>query len=217
MKLITEEIESVEVLTETVNGKKTLYIQGPFLQTEQPNRNNRVYRLPVMEREVKRYTEQYVDKGRALGELGHPDGPTVNLDRVSHKIVSLHREGNNFIGKAQILSTPMGKIAESLLKEGVTLGVSSRGIGSVRPTKEGYSEVGEDFMLATAADIVADPSAPDAFVQGIMEGKEWVWDGGILKEMNAAETRQKIERLTKARKLSEHNKLKLLNDYLSNL
>ena len=173
-KLITEEIESVEVLTETVNGKKTLYIRGPFLQTEQKNRNGRVYRRDVMEREVKRYSEQYICKGRALGELGHPDGPTVNLDRVSHKIVSLEQKGNDFIGKAQILSTPMGKIAESLLKEGVTLGVSSRGIGSVKQNPAGYMEVGEDFMLATAADIVADPSAPDAFVQGIMEGKVWV-------------------------------------------
>jgi len=182
MKLITEEIESVEVITENVNGKKTLFIQGPFLQTEQPNRNNRVYRLPIMEREVKRYTEQYVNKGRALGELGHPDGPTVNLDRVSHKIVELVQRGNDFIGKAQILPTPMGKIAESLLDSGVTLGVSSRGIGSVRSTREGYNEVGEDFMLATAADIVADPSAPDAFVHGIMEGKEWVWDGGMLRK-----------------------------------
>ena len=139
MKLIREEIEKVEVITEEKTGKKLLYIQGPFLQTEQQNRNGRIYRLPVMEREVKRYTEQYISKGRALGELGHPDGPTVNLDRVSHKIVSLEQKGNDFIGKAQILSTPMGKIAESLLKDGVTLGVSSRGIGSVRPTKEGYS------------------------------------------------------------------------------
>jgi hypothetical protein len=216
MKLITEEIESVEVITESVNGKKTLYIQGPFLQTEQPNRNNRVYRLPVMEREVKRYTEQYVNKGRALGELGHPDGPTVNLDRVSHKIVSLHREGNNFIGKAQILSTPMGKIAESLLKEGVTLGVSSRGIGSVRPTKEGYNEVGEDFMLATAADIVADPSAPDAFVQGIMEGKEWCWDGGILREKAAEKTYKRINTLVDENVLEEY-KLSLFNEFLNSL
>jgi len=216
MKLITEEVESVEVLTETVNGKKTLYIQGPFLQTEQPNRNNRIYRMPVMEREVKRYTEQYVNKGRALGELGHPDGPTVNLDRVSHKIVSLQKEGNNFIGKAQILSTPMGKIAESLLKEGVTLGVSSRGIGSVRPTKEGYNEVGEDFMLATAADIVADPSAPDAFVQGIMEGKEWVWEGGMLREKAAENTKHRINTLIDQGALEEY-KLNLLNDFLNNL
>jgi len=216
MKLIREEIEKVEVLTETVNGKKTLYIQGPFLQTEQPNRNNRIYRMPVMEREVKRYTEQYVNKGRALGELGHPDGPTVNLDRVSHKIVSLEQRGNDFIGKAQILSTPMGKIAESLLKEGVTLGVSSRGIGSVRPTREGYNEVGEDFMLATAADIVADPSAPDAFVEGIMEGKEWVWDGGILREKCAERAQRRINTLVDQRRLEEH-KLNLFNDFLNSL
>ena len=216
MKLITEEIESVEVITETVNGKKTLYIQGPFLQTEVVNRNGRMYRMPVMEREVKRYIEQYVDKGRALGELGHPDGPTVNLDRVSHKIVSLHREGNNFIGKAQILSTPMGKIAESLLKEGVTLGVSSRGIGSVKPTKEGFTEVGEDFMLATAADIVADPSAPDAFVQGIMEGKEWCWEGGMLKEKNAENTKHRINNLVDQRILEDY-KLSLFHEFLNSL
>ena len=172
MKLITEEIESVEVLTETVNGKKTLYIQGVFLQSECVNRNGRLYPFSIMGREVKRYNENYVQKGRALGELGHPDGPTVNLDRVSHKITSLTCEGKNFIGKAQILSTPMGKIAESLLNSGVCLGVSSRGIGSLRENRSGYKEVGEDFMLATAADIVADPSAPDAFVQGIMEGVE---------------------------------------------
>jgi hypothetical protein len=216
MKLIREEIESVEVLTETVNGKKTLYIQGPFLQTEEPNRNNRVYRMSVMEREVKRYTEQYVNKGRALGELGHPDGPTVNLDRVSHKITELYRDGNNFIGKAQILSTPMGKIVESLLKDGVTLGVSSRGIGSVRPTKEGYNEVGEDFMLATAADIVADPSAPDAFVQGIMEGKEWIWDGGILREKLAEQTQRRINTLIDQKRLEEH-KINLFNDFINSL
>ena len=216
MKLITEEIESVEVITENVNGKKTLFIQGPFLQTEQPNRNNRVYRLPVMEREVKRYTEQYVNKGRALGELGHPDGPTVNLDRVSHKIVELVQRGNDFIGKAQILPTPMGKIAESLLDSGVTLGVSSRGIGSVRSTREGYNEVGEDFMLATAADIVADPSAPDAFVQGIMEGKEWVWDGGILREKAAEKAYKRINTLVDQKRLEE-NKLNLFNDFLANL
>jgi hypothetical protein len=216
MKLITEEIESVEVITENVNGKKTLYIQGPFLQTEVVNRNGRMYRLPIMEREVKRYTEQYVNKGRALGELGHPDGPTVNLDRVSHKIVSLHREGNNFIGKAQILSTPMGKIAESLLKEGVTLGVSSRGIGSVKPNNEGYTEVGEDFMLATAADIVADPSAPDAFVQGIMEGKEWIWDGGILKERTASSIKNKIDTFVDQNVLEDY-KLSLFNEFLKSL
>ena len=216
MKLIREEIEKVEVITETRNGKKTLYIQGPFLQTEQQNRNGRVYRRNVMEREVKRYTDEHITKGRALGELGHPDGPTINLDRVSHKIVSLEQNGNDFIGKAQILSTPMGKIAESLLKEGVMLGVSSRGIGSLRPTKEGYSEVGEDFMLATAADIVADPSAPDAFVSGIMEGKEWVWEGGILREQLAERTQKRINTLVDQKVLEEH-KLNLFNEFLSNL
>lgn len=216
MKLITEEIESVEVITEEIKGKKTLYIQGPFLQTEVVNRNGRMYRLPIVEREVKRYVEQYVNKGRALGELGHPDGPTVNLDRVSHKITELYRKDNNFIGKAQILSTPMGKIAESLLKEGVTLGVSSRGIGSVKQTREGYNEVGEDFMLATAADIVADPSAPDAFVQGIMEGKEWIWDGGVLRERIAENCKRKINTLVD-QKLLEEYKLSLFNEFLSKL
>jgi len=216
MKLIREEIEKVEVITEGTGKQAKLYIQGPFLQTEVVNRNGRMYRLPVMEREVKRYSEQYVDKGRALGELGHPDGPTVNLDRVSHKIVSLHREGNNFIGKAQILSTPMGKIAESLLKDGVTLGVSSRGIGSVKQNNEGYSEVGEDFMLATAADIVADPSAPDAFVQGIMEGKEWVWEGGMLREKLAEQTQKRINTLVDEGLLEDY-KLSLFNEFLNSL
>ena len=216
MKLIREEIEKVEVLTEESNGKKNLFIKGVFLQAEQVNRNGRMYRMPVMEREVKRYTEQYVNKGRALGELGHPDGPTVNLDRVSHKIVELQKEGNNFIGKAQILSTPMGKIAESLLKEGVCLGVSSRGIGSLRPTKEGFNEVGEDFMLATAADIVADPSAPDAFVQGIMEGKEWCWDGGLLREKAAEKTYRKINTLVDQGVLEEY-KLSVFNEFLNSL
>jgi len=217
MKLIREEIEKVEVLTETVNGKKNMFIKGVFLQSEMVNRNGRMYPFPIMEREVKRYTKDYVAKGRALGELGHPDGPTVNLDRVSHKITELKQEGNNFIGKAQILHTPMGKIAEALLKDGVTLGVSSRGIGSLRDNiKAGYKEVGEDFMLATAADIVADPSAPDAFVEGIMEGKEWVWDGGILREKLARQTRRRIEEAARSRVLEE-KKLDLFNDFLNSL
>ena len=216
MKLIREEIEKVEVLTESKNGKKSLYIKGPFLQAEKVNRNGRMYPMGIMEREVERYSKDYVQKGRALGELGHPDGPTVNLDRVSHKITELYRDGNNFIGKAQILSTPMGKIAESLLKDGVTLGVSSRGIGSLRETKNGYKEVGEDFMLATAADIVADPSAPDAFVQGIMEGKEWIWDGGILRERYAEGVKRQINTLVQQKQLEEH-KLNLFNDFLNSL
>ena len=180
MKLITEEIEQVEVIVEERNGKKNLYIEGVFLQGEIKNRNGRMYPMQTLCREVGRYNENFVQKGRALGELGHPDGPTVNLDRVSHKITSLTESGNNFIGKAKILSTPMGKIASNLLGEGVKLGVSSRGVGSLNKTNEGYSVVGEDFTLATAADIVADPSAPDAFVDGIMEGKDWVWDGGTV-------------------------------------
>ena len=216
MKLIREEIESVEIITETVGGKKNLFIKGVFLQSEMVNRNGRLYPFNIMEKEVNRYNKDYVQKGRALGELGHPDGPTVNLDRVSHKITDLRQEGKNFVGKAQILSTPMGKIAESLLKDGVTLGVSSRGIGSLRDNTKGYKEVGEDFMLATAADIVADPSAPDALVQGIMEGIEWVWDGGLLKERLANQTRIKIERASRARDLEEQ-KLGLFQDFLNSL
>ena len=216
MKLIREEIESVEILTETVGGKKNLFIKGVFLQSEMVNRNGRLYPFNIMEKEVSRYNKDYVQKGRALGELGHPDGPTVNLDRVSHKITDLKQEGKNFVGKAQILSTPMGKITESLLKDGVTLGVSSRGIGSLKDNTKGYKEVGEDFMLATAADIVADPSAPDAFVQGIMEGKEWVWDGGLLKERLANQTRIKIERASISRDLEEQ-KLGLFQDFLNSL
>ena len=192
MKLIREEIESVQVLTENNNGKKTFYITGPFLQGDVKNRNGRIYESRILAKEVKRYNEEYVDKNRAMGELGHPDGPTVNLDRVSHKITSLSQDGSNFIGKAKILETPMGRIAGALLNDGVTLGVSSRGMGSLQE-RDGAKYVGEDFMLATAADIVADPSAPDAFVQGIMEGKEWVWDNGLLKECQVAEAKKALD------------------------
>ena len=216
MKLITEEIESVEFLVETRNGKKSMYIEGVFLQGNIKNRNGRMYPMETLRREVGRYNENHVVSGRALGELGHPEGPTVNLDRVSHKIVSLKESGSNFIGKAKILSTPMGKIASSLIEEGVKLGVSSRGVGSLQQTKEGFAVVGEDFMLATAADIVADPSAPDAFVSGIMEGKEWIWDGGILRERFATKTYKQINTLVDQKKLDEQ-KLNLFNDFLSNL
>jgi hypothetical protein len=216
MKLIREEIEQVEIIVEQRNGKKHLYIEGVFLQGNMPNRNRRYYSGNLLEREVKRYNENFVAKGRALGELGHPDGPSINLDRVSHKIVSLHREGDNFIGKAKILSTPMGKIAESLLNDGVKLGVSSRGVGTLSPTREGYNMVNDDFNLATAADIVADPSAPDAFVDGIMEGKDWVWDGGILRERFAEKTYKQINTLVDQKKLEE-NKLNLFSNFLSNL
>jgi len=215
MKLISEEIESVDILTEEKDGKKTLYIQGPFLQAEVVNRNKRCYPINTMMNEVKRYNEAFVSKGRALGELGHPDGPQINLDRVSHKIVALTQEGNNFIGKAQILSTPMGKIAESLLADGVKLGVSSRGMGSI-VNKEGISYVGEDFMLATAADIVADPSAPDAFVDGVMEGKEWVWEGSVLREKKTEAIKKEINTLVDSRTLQE-NRLRLFQKFLSDL
>jgi len=216
MKLIREEIESVEFIVEERNGKKSLYIEGVFLQGDIKNRNGRMYPMETLRREVARYNENHVQAGRALGELGHPDGPTVNLDRVSHKITSLRESGSNFIGKAKILNTPMGKIAESLISEGVKLGVSSRGVGSLRVSREGINVVGEDFMLATAADIVADPSAPDAFVSGIMEGKEWVWDGGILREKYASKTYKTINTLVDQGKLDEQ-KLNLFNDFLNNL
>ena len=216
MKLIREEIESVEFLVEQKNGKKSMYIEGVFLQADMKNRNGRVYPMETLRREVGRYSENHITSGRALGELGHPEGPTVNLDRVSHKIVSLRESGSNFIGKAKILGTPMGKIASSLIEEGVKLGVSSRGVGSLQQTKEGYSVVGEDFMLATAADIVADPSAPDAFVEGIMEGKDWVWDGGVLREKFAIKTYNEINTLVNQKQLDE-KKLSLFNDFLSNI
>jgi len=216
MKLIREEIESVEFLVEQKNGKKSMYIEGVFLQGNIKNRNGRMYPMETLRREVSRYNENHIQSGRALGELGHPEGPTVNLDRVSHKIVSLKENGSNFIGKAKILNTPMGKIASSLIEEGVKLGVSSRGVGSLQQTKEGFAVVGEDFMLATAADIVADPSAPDAFVSGIMEGKEWVWDGGILREKFATKTYKQINTLVDQKKLDEQ-KLNLFSDFLSNL
>jgi hypothetical protein len=214
MKLITENIEEVNVLVEESNGKKNLYIEGIFLQSEMKNRNGRVYPFDVLDREVQKYNEQYVNTGRALGELGHPDGPSINLDRVSHKIVELRCEGSNFYGKARILDTPMGKIAKSLLDEGVKLGVSSRGMGSLEE-RNGVKYVRDDFMLATAADIVADPSAPDAFVQGIMEGKEWVWNNGVLKEYRVSEYKQYISEAT--RRNLEERKLKAFHSFLSNL
>ena len=216
MKLITEEVASVKFVTEGKGSNKKLYIEGVFLQGNIKNRNGRMYPVETLAREVNRYNEAFVGKGRALGELGHPDGPTVNLDRVSHKITSLVQEGDNFKGKAQLLNTPMGKIASSLLDEGVMLGVSSRGVGSLREDRDGCKVVGEDFMLATAADIVADPSAPDAFVSGIMEGKEWIWEGGILREQQAAQTQKRINTLVDQKRLEE-KKLELFGDFLSNL
>ena len=216
MKLIREELESVEFIVESKDGKKSMYIEGVFLQGNIKNRNGRMYPMETLRREVGRYNENHVQAGRALGELGHPDGPTVNLDRVSHKIVSLKETGSNFVGKAKILNTPMGKIASSLIEEGVKLGVSSRGIGSLKQTREGVNIVGDDFMLATAADIVADPSAPDVFVEGIMEGKDWVWEGGILREKYAEKTYKQINTLVDQKQLDEQ-KLSIFNDFLTNL
>ena len=195
MRLIAEEITDVQFLEEEKEGKKNYFIEGIFLQAELKNRNNRMYPLATLQKEVAKYNENYIESGRALGELGHPDGPSINLDRVSHKIISLKEDGNNFIGKAKLLDTPMGRIAKDLLGEGVKLGVSSRGMGSIRK-EENCNVVMDDFMLATAADIVADPSAPDAFVNGIMEGKEWVWDNGVLKEAKVAQIKKEIDQAT---------------------
>jgi len=214
MKLITEQIENVQILTEEKDGKKLLYIEGVFLQSELKNRNGRMYPFSVLEREVGRYNEEYIKSKRALGELGHPDGPTINLDRVSHRITSLRAEGNNFVGKAQILDTPMGNIAKSLLGEGVQLGVSSRGMGSIQKSED-CNVVADDFMLTTAADIVADPSAPDAFVNGIMEGKEWVWDNGLLKEREVAKYQRYMDGAN--RRTMEEKTLKVFEHFLSNL
>ena len=214
MKLITEQIEDVQILTEEKDGKKLLYIEGVFLQSELTNRNGRRYPFEVLNREVERYNEEYVKTKRAIGELGHPDGPTINLDRVSHRITDLRAEGHNFIGKAQILDTPMGKIAKSLLDEGVQLGVSSRGMGSIEK-QEGISVVRDDFMLTTAADIVADPSAPDAFVNGIMEGKEWVWDNGVLQEVQIDKYHRSIKKAS-SRDLSEA-KIRAFKNFMSRL
>lgn len=195
MKLISEQIEEVNFISESIDGKKNYFIEGIFLQGEIKNRNGRMYPMSVLDREVEKYSEGYIKTDRALGELGHPDGPNLNLDRVSHKIQSLNKEGTNYVGRAKILSTPMGQIAKNLLDEGIKLGVSSRGMGSIKK-ESNCSVVCDDFMLATAADIVADPSAPDAFVDGIMEGKEWVWDNGILKESAIAKIKVSIDEAT---------------------
>ena len=214
MKLIVETIQDVKVLTEEKNGVKSLYITGPFLVGEQKNRNGRVYSKSILEREVARYTDEYISKNRAFGELGHPDSPSINLDRVSHLIVNMRQEGAQFIGKAKILETPMGKIAKSLLEGGACLGVSSRGMGSLKEVN-GVNMVQDDYYLATAADIVADPSAPGAFVQGIMEGKEWVWDNGIVKEVSVVEMYDEI-RKAKSRQIEDIS-LRIFENFLSKL
>jgi len=213
MKLITETIEDIEVLTEaTSNGGKSYKIKGVFMQADIKNRNGRVYPVETLAKEVRRYTNEFINKKRAFGELGHPDGPTVNLERVSHMITSLKPEGKNFIGEAKVMDTPYGKIVKNLIDEGAQLGVSSRGMGSIQQS-QGRNVVGKDFYLATAADIVADPSAPDAFVEGIMENKEWVWDNGVLKSIEVERYKEEIEK-TKRKELAEV-KADIFKDFIS--
>ena len=216
MKLITEINESVEYISDaTEDGKKDYFIRGPFMQANIKNRNGRVYPAEVLDKEVNRYVTENVQKNRAYGELGHPTSPTINLDRVSHMIKELTRDGDNFIGKAKIMTeTPMGRIVKNLMDEGASLGVSSRGMGSLK-NKNGAAEVQNDFYLATAADIVADPSAPDAFVEGIMEGKEWVWDNGVIREATINDYKEAIEEAP-SKDLTEA-KLKVWSDFLSKL
>ena len=214
MKLISEEITQSEMLVEETNGKKDYKIRGVFLQAEIKNKNGRVYEKGILDNEVRRYNAEFINKKRAFGELGHPDGPTVNLERVSHMITKLYPDGSNFIGEAKIMNTPYGKIVKGLIDEGAQLGVSSRGMGSLQ-TRGGVNYVGRDFYLATAADIVADPSAPDAFVEGIMESKEWVWDNGVLVERDLNAWKASIER-AKSVALAEA-KATVFKDFLKKL
>ena len=214
MKLISEEIQDAQYLVEETNGKKSYKIKGVFLQSDIKNRNGRIYENDILTKEVDRYSKEFIDKKRAFGELGHPDGPTVNLERVSHMITSLKPEGKNFIGEAKIMDTPYGKIVKGLIDEGAQLGVSSRGMGSL-VQKNGANYVGKDFYLATAADIVADPSAPDAFVEGIMENKEWVWDNGVIKAQDIEEYKEHIQE-AKRLKLAEA-KAKVFKSFLEKL
>ena len=214
MKLISEEISQAEYLVEETNGKKNYKIKGIFLQSDIKNRNGRIYENDILQKEVKRYNQEFINKKRAFGELGHPDGPTVNLERVSHMITKLEPEGKNFIGEAKIMDTPYGKIVKGLIDEGAQLGVSSRGMGSL-VQKNGANYVGKDFYLATAADIVADPSAPDAFVEGIMENKEWVWDNGVIKAQDIEEYKEHIQE-AKRLKLAEA-KVKVFKNFIEKL
>ena len=216
MKLISEEATNVEFLTETSkSGGKNYFIEGIFMQANKKNRNGRIYPTEVLQKEAKRYSNEFIAKKRAFGELGHPDGPTVNLERVSHMIEELEEVDQNFMGRAKILDTPYGKIVKNLIDEGAQLGVSSRGMGSLKAGRNGISEVQGDFYLATAADIVADPSAPDAFVAGIMEGKEWIWDNGVIKENIISKISKNIK--DAPAKNLEEVKLRAFNSFLSNL
>ena len=217
MKLISESIEDIEYITEDdAEGKKKVSIRGVFLQAEVKNRNGRIYPMAVLEKEVSRYNKEYVNKNRAFGELGHPDGPTVNLERVSHMITKLHPDGKNFIGEAKILDTPYGKIVKNLINEGAKLGVSSRGMGSLEP-RRGAQVVKDDFYLATAADIVADPSAPNAFVEGIMEGKEWVWQNGVVKEMDIAAYKKELDLKYEMAQAREEKNAEIFENFMSKL
>ena len=217
MKLISESIEDIEYITEDdADGKKNYRIRGVFLQAEVKNRNGRIYPMAVLEKEVSRYNKEYVNKNRAFGELGHPDGPTVNLERVSHMITKLHPDGKNFIGEAKILDTPYGKIVKNLINEGAKLGVSSRGMGSLEP-RRGAQVVKDDFYLATAADIVADPSAPNAFVEGIMEGKEWVWRNGVVKEMDIAAYKKELDMKYEMAQAREEKNAEIFENFMSKL
>ena len=215
MKLISEEATNVEFLTEATKTGKNYFIEGVFMQAETKNRNGRIYPKEVLVKEAKRYTKEFIESKRAFGELGHPDGPTVNLERVSHMITELVEVDQNFMGRAKIMDTPYGKIVKNLIDEGARLGVSSRGMGSLKPGKDGIQEVQGDFYLATAADIVADPSAPDAFVAGIMEGKEWIWDNGLLKEKQIQEYKDQIEK--SSRKDREQTLVSTFEDFISKL
>ena len=213
MKLISEHLDQIEFITEDdAEGKKNYKIRGVFMEADVKNRNNRMYPMQVLEKEVKRYNKEYVQQKRAFGELGHPDGPTVNLERVSHMITKLYPDGKQFVGEAKVMDTPYGKIVKNLIDEGAKLGVSSRGMGSLEPQRDMHV-VKDDFYLATAADIVADPSAPNAFVEGIMEGKEWIWDNGIVKEVDIAKYRAELR---KESKRLEEKKIKLFNEFMSN-
>ena len=216
MKLICEVNEEIKhEITEGANGKKALHIEGVFMQGDIKNKNGRMYPKEILEKEVKRYNKEYIDKNRAYGELGHPQGPTINLERVSHMITQLQPDGSNFVGKAKIMTeTPYGKIVESLINEGAQLGVSSRGMGSLKD-KGGVAEVQKDFYLATAADIVADPSAPNAFVNGIMESKEWIWDNGVIREADIADMHTEVKTASKSE--LENVKLKVFENFLSKL
>jgi hypothetical protein len=215
MKLISEVYEKVNFLVEEKEGKKSFFIEGVFMVAEQGNKNKRIYRKNILEREVERYNKEYIKENRAFGELGHPQGPNINLERTAILIKSLVSEGNNFIGKAKVMDTPYGNIVKNLMSEGATLGVSSRGMGSLKMNEHGLNEVQDDFYLATAADVVADPSAPGAFVRGIMEGVEWVWDNGVLKPQQVEEMKKTIQKAS-SRNLEEAQ-LKVFKQFINSL